>query len=225
MKNPFKDLTKFELFLWLFSLLLVSGGFLLAPEKDYLTLVASLIGATALIFVSKGYVLGQILTLVFALFYGIVSFFFHYYGEMITYLCMTAPIALASTISWLKHPYKRTKEVTVARITGKQVLILAILTVAVTAAFYFILRALGNANLIVSTLSVATSFVASSLTLLRSPYYAIGYAANDVVLIILWVLASIQNPAYIPMILCFVVFLLNDLYGFINWKRIQKRQN
>lgn len=222
--NPFRDLTKFELCLWICSLITVTASFLLVPERDYLTLAASLIGVTALIFVAKGYVIGQVLTVVFAVFYGIISFYFRYYGEMITYLCMTSPIALMSVISWIKHPYEKTKEVSVSKISKKQTAVMLLAAAAVTAAFYFILGAIGTANLPVSTLSVTTSFLASYLTFLRSPYYALAYAANDLVLIVLWIKASLTDPAYIPMIICFVMFLANDSYGFFNWKRMGRRQ-
>ena len=225
MKNPFRDLTKFELALWAASLAVVTLSFLLSPSTDYLTLIASLIGVTALIFVAKGAVLGQVLTVVFALFYGVISYYFRYYGEMITYLGMTSPIALGAVVSWLRHPYQGTKEVAVHRITKKESLLMLSLCAAVTAAFYFILGALETANLGFSTLSVATSFLASSLTFLRSPFYACAYAANDVVLMALWVLASLADPGYIPMVVCFFMFFLNDSYGFVNWRRMERRQN
>ena len=227
-KNPFllfRDLTGFERVLWAVSAIVVTLSFLLSPEKNILSLIASLIGVTALIFVAKGYVFGQALTVVFAVFYGIISFFFRYYGEMITYLCMTSPIAILSVIEWLRHPYKDSAEVQVRKMKPHQMLLLFALSGAVTAAFYFILRALGTANLLFSTISVATSFLASALTFMRSPWYALAYAANDVVLIVLWVLASISNPAYIPMIACFLAFLANDVYGFYNWRRMMKRQS
>jgi nicotinamide mononucleotide transporter PnuC len=102
--------------------------------------------------------------------------------------------------------------------------VLSILSLIVTVMFYFILKALGNANLIVSVISVTTSFVASYLTFLRSHYYAVAYAINDIILIILWILASVVNPDYIPMIMCFVMFLINDLYGFYSWRKMLKRQ-
>ncbi|MBE6674554.1 MAG: nicotinamide mononucleotide transporter [Ruminococcaceae bacterium] len=224
-KNPFKDLNKFELILWLTSVVVVAFSFLLSPDRDYLTLCASLIGVTALIFVAKGYVIGQILIVVFAAFYGIISIHFKYYGEVITYLGMSAPMAIMSVISWLRHPNKGTREVEVNKMSKWQVALMVILAVIVTVAFYFILGALNTTNMVFSTISVTTSFVAAYMTFMRSPYYAIGYALNDVVLIVLWVLASIENTAYIPMILCFVMFLINDLYGFINWKRMEKRQH
>ncbi len=223
--NTFKQLTKFEKALWITSLAVVTAAFLLSPQRDYLSLAASLIGVTALIFISKGYVIGQVLLIFFAVVYGIVSFYYRYYGEVITYLFMSAPIALMSVISWLRHPYKDTNEVEVSRLSKKKVIILSVSAVIVTAAFYFILKALDNNNIFFSTLSVLTSFSAASLTFLRSPLYGLGYAANDLVLIVLWVLASIDNPAYIPMIFCFVMFLANDLYGFFNWTKMQKRQS
>lgn len=224
LSNPFRSLTRFEFALWAVSFLVVTLSFLLVPEKDYLTLAASLVGVTALIFVAKGFVIGQVLCVVFAVIYGIVSFYFRYYGEMITYLGMSAPVAIASVIAWIRHPYGKTKEVEVSRLNARRTVLLLLATAAVTVAFYFILRALGNENLLISTLSVTTSFLASALTYLRSPYYALAYASNDVVLIVLWVLASIADVSYLPMIFCFLMFLLNDLYGFYNWRRMQKRQ-
>ena len=68
------------------------------------------------------------------------------------------------------------------------------------------------------TVFVATSFIAASLTLLRSSLYGLGYAANDIVLIIMWIMATVDDPLYLPMIVCFSVFFINDCYGFINWR-------
>ncbi len=224
MKNPFRVFTKWELLIWFGSAAAVTASFLLSPGNDYLTLIAALIGVTALIFVAKGMVLGQILTVVFSVFYGIVSYWLGYYGEMITYLCMTSPIAVLSVISWVRHPYQESSEVEVNRVSKRQVLVMAVLAVMVTAIFYVILGAMGNVNLIVSTVSVTTSFLASFLTFLRSPYYGIGYGANDIVLIVLWTLAAVNDINYLPMVICFVMFLVNDIYGFVNWKKMQKRQ-
>ncbi len=225
MKNRFRiSLTRFEWALWLTSLAVVAGTALIFRSVDALSLIASLIGVTALIFVAKGHVLGQVLTIVFAVFYGVISWGFRYYGEAFTYLGMTAPMALLALITWLRNPYKDSAEVTVRRLTGKNWLVLILLTVVVTAAFYFILRAMGNAALAISTLSITTSFLASYLTAMRSPYYALAYAANDLVLIALWVIAALVDISSVPMVACFVMFFLNDMYGFINWRRMEHSQ-
>lgn len=220
-----KSLTKFELALWVISLLGVTLSSVLSPAFNPLSLTASAIGVTALIFVAKGEPIGQILTVVFSVLYGVISFSFRYYGEMLTYLGMSAPMAVLAVVAWVKNPYERGKsEVRVNHIGHREAALMFVSSAVVTGAFYFILKYLNTANLIPSTISVTTSFLASYLTFRRSSFYALAYAANDIVLIVLWVLAAIEDPAYLPMILCFVMFFLNDLYGFTSWRRMQARQ-
>lgn len=222
--NPFKSLNKFEWGLFLTSVVVIIGSAFFSGKNSVLELVSSLVGVTALIFVAKGLVVGQAMTVLFSLLYGLVSLKFHYWGEMITYLFMSMPIALLATIEWLRHPYKNTNVVEVSRVTKKQIAVMCVLGSVITFAFYFILKALDTPNLFFSTLSITTSFMAAYLTFLRSPYYGIGYGLNDIVLIVLWVLASIKDISYLPMVLCFVMFLANDMYGFYNWRRLSKIQ-
>lgn len=224
MLHTFQSLSRGEKLLWLGSVLVILMSFGLSGGADWLSAGAALIGVTALIFVAKGYVLGQVLTIVFALAYGGISLGFQYYGEMLTYVGMTAPIALLAVISWVRHPYQGSKEVAVQDVSPRQVLVMISLALGVTAAFFFILRALNTARLPISTISVTTSFLASYLTYLRSPYYALAYAANDVILVVLWVLAAWVDLSCLPMVFCFIMFLLNDLYGFCNWQKMRRRQ-
>lgn len=217
--------TKGEILLWLASVLLIVISFVMFDKENFLTLAASLIGVTSLIFNAKGNPFGQLLMVIFSILYGIISFSFAYYGEMITYVGMTGPMAAFSLISWLKNPYKGKKsEVEVNHISKKECVFMVLLTLAVTVAFYYILRYFNTANLFLSTLSVTTSFIAVYLTFRRSAYFAIAYAANDIVLIILWILATVKDISYLSVIICFAVFLINDIYGFISWQRMSARQ-
>lgn len=218
--------TKTELLIWCSSIILILASFLIFDRDSYLTLIASLLGATSLIFCAKGNPTGQVIIIIFSLLYGAISFGYAYYGEMITYIGMTLPMAIISLISWLRNPYQGNRsEVKVNVIRGKEYVLMAALTIAVTIAFYFILKAFNTANLLTSTLSVTTSFAAVYLTFRRSPYYALAYALNDIVLIVLWILASVDEIRYISMSVCFIAFLINDIYGFTNWQRMKKRQN
>ncbi len=217
--------SKGEFSLWICSAIVITISFFIFDKKNYLTLIASLIGVTSLIFNAKCNPFGQFLMIIFSLLYGIISFAFSYYGEMFTYIGMTMPMAVFSLISWLKNPYKGNKaEVQINYIRKKEFGLMWITAGIVTIFFFFILRAFNTANIIPSTISVTTSFIGVYLTFRRSPYYAIGYAANDIVLIILWVLATFEDIKYLSVTVCFVAFLINDIYGFVNWQRIGKRQ-
>ena len=217
--------SKTELILWFLSVIFIVVSFGIFDRQNYLTLTASLIGATSLIFNAKGNPFGQLLMIVFSILYGIISLGFRYYGEMITYLGMTAPMAVFSFVSWLKNPYNGNRaEVAVNRLTNKERLWMCLMTACITFIFYFILRAFHTTNLILSTISVATSFWAVSLTFQRSAFFAIGYAANDLVLIGLWILATVSDISYLSVVICFLIFFVNDIYGFLNWRKMYMRQ-
>lgn len=219
------DFSRAEIILWCVSVTLISCSFVIFDRSSYLTLSASLIGVTSLIFNAKGNPFGQFLMILFSLLYGIISFTFSYYGEMITYLGMTMPMAVFALISWLKNPYNGNKsEVKVNTLSKKEIYISLACAGAITLIFYFVLNYFETANIVPSTISVTTSFIAVYLTFRRSHYFALAYAANDVVLIILWILASIHNTTYISVVVCFCAFLANDIYGYINWKKIKTRQ-
>lgn len=218
--------TKAETALWGGSVLLITAAFVLFDRTNWLTLAASLIGVTSLILSAKGNPVGQVLIIIFSVLYGIISFGFAYYGEMITYLGMTAPMSVFALISWLRNPYGGSRaEVRVNRIHRREAAVMFAVSAAVTAGFYFILKAFGTANLLPSTLSVTTSFLAVYLTARRCAFFALAYAANDLVLILLWTLAALGNPSYISVTVCFVTFFVNDIYGFVNWTKIYRRQN
>lgn len=218
--------TKAEIALWCSSAALIVIAFCVFDRENYLTLLASLIGVTSLIFNAKGNPFGQVLMVVFSLLYGIISFTFSYYGEMITYLGMTMPMAVFALISWLRNPYNGNKaEVKVNTISTRETMFMWALTAVITVLFYFILAYFETANIIPSTISVTTSFLAVYLTFRRSPYFALAYAANDIVLIVLWVLASMCDARYISVVVCFAAFLVNDIYGFISWQEMKMRQN
>ena len=225
MRRCLHYFTKTERLLWGGSVFIICASFFLFGGTDYLSLTASLVGATALIFCARGNPVGQVLVIIFSLLYGYISYTFTYYGEMLTYLGMTMPLATVALISWLRHPFQGNRaEVAVNRIRRGEWLLLVPLTAAVTAAFYFILAWCGTAQLPLSTLSVTTSFLAVYLTFRRSPWYALAYAANDVVLIGLWILAAAQQQEFVSVVVCFAAFLAGDLYGLLCWRRMARRQ-
>lgn len=225
MKKLIQYFTKTELYLWIFSVLFILISFLIFDRNHYLNALASLIGVTSLILSAKAHPLGQFLMIIFSILYGIISYSFLYYGEMITYLGMTLPMSIFSFISWIRHPYDKNKhEVKVNDLSQKEIIFMFLLTFIITILFYFILKIFNTSYLILSTISVTTSFLAVYLSFRRSSYFALAYACNDLLLIVLWILATLENLQYISVVICFIVFFVNDLYGFINWKRIEIKQ-
>ncbi len=214
----------FELALWCVSVALVIISSLVF-RGGAVRQIAAAVGITSIILNAKGNPVGQGLMIIFSLLYGIISFSLAYYGEMITYLGMTMPMSVAALVSWIRNPYKgRKSEVRVGSVGAKEGVFMSVLTALVTGVFYFILKALGTANLFPSTVSVATSFAAVYLTARRSPLFSLAYAANDAVLMILWGMAGAEDAGYIPVFVCFAAFFACDAYGFVSWRKMKKRQ-
>ncbi len=225
LSNFLKRFSTAERLLWALSVTAILTSAALFGRGDLLSPAASLIGVSSLLPNAKGHPLGQLLMIAFSLMYGLISLSFSYYGELLTYVGMTLPMAVFSLVAWLRHPFMGNRsQVEIARLTKSDIFRMLFLSAAVTVLFFFVLRALGTERLLPSTVSVTTSFLAAYLTYKRSPLYALAYAANDLVLILLWTLASLESTEYVSVAVCFAVFFINDIYGFICWKRAELLQ-
>ncbi len=225
LRNSFARLKIGEWILMSVSLVVIIASNILAGKTDFVMLLGTACGVCALIFNAKGDVLGQILIIIFAILYSISSYKFRYYSEIITYMGMSAPIAALGVVTWMKNPYNGDKhEVQISRMSRKRAGFMIVSAIVVTIIFYFVLKALDTPNLIFSTASILTSYIAAFLGMSRNSYFAFAYALNDIVLIIMWILATMVDFSYFPMIVCFVVFLVNDTYSFISWKIREKKQ-
>ena len=98
MKNPLKALTKTERFLMISSGIVITAAYILSGAEGLLSWAVSIIGAISVIFVAKGYVFGQFLSIFFSFLYGVISLKYHYYGELLTYWCIMVIVSRNSAI-------------------------------------------------------------------------------------------------------------------------------
>lgn len=153
-------MTKREWALWFVSIAIVVMSNIMAGRVDALTLTATCIGVTSLIFAAQGNVWAPILMTIFCSQYAIISYRFRYWGEMFTYLFMSLPMSVWSIVTWLKNARNSSDgTVEIRKITRKGAGVLVLCNVAVTIAFYILLKKLNTPNLIFSTISVVTSFL------------------------------------------------------------------
>jgi len=192
---------------------------------DYQNLLGAQLGIISIFFLAKASLIGIVLSLLFSLFYAITSLNFQYYGEAIIYFAFMIPLGIISGVIWFINRFKGTTEVAILSTKKIDFMIGPIASVILTFGLFWLLRYLGTENIITSTLSLFTSFLALYFQIKRSRFTQLFYAANDIVLITLWTLATIEDISYIPIVSCFVFLLVNDLYGFFNWTRIKKRQD
>ena len=218
--------TLFEILFLSICLAVVVGCFVFSSDRNYFSLTTSLIGVVAVLTVSKGLVWAPYVNVVFNTCYAILAFTQGFYGEFIISVVLMNAIYIMSIVSWVRNKGKQNdKVVQINKISKMEYTVLVIATLVVTVLFYFILKALNTRELVVGTLSLVGSGVAAYLMFRRCSNYALGYIFNDIVLILMWSLNIVTNGwGYLPTVISFVVFLLNDIYGFIHWKKEEKSQ-
>ena len=226
MKNIFGKWKLYEIIFLIGSIILVTLCFVFDTDKNVLSFIISLIGVVSVLMVAKGLTIAPMISVVYAILYSIMSILQHYYGEAIIYLGFMLPINILSIVSWLKNRNKEKSEVVEVNVIKKaEYLYLFVITIFATIGFYFLLKILNTDELVISTLALVSSAVASYLMLRRCSYYAVGFIVNDIILIVLWsMVVKSSGIGYLPTVISFFVFLINDIYGFIHWKIEENKQ-
>lgn len=121
-------------------------------------------------------------------------------------------------ISWMTHKNEETNTVEPNQISKKEWLGLSFASAIGFVALYYVLKYFNTSQLIVSSLSMITSLIATYLITRRSKYSFLFYIGNDIILILLWGLPVLQGDlSLLPILIDPVILLLNDSYGLKNW--------
>ena len=220
----FKDWTNFEKLL-LFGSIIIVGIVGIIFKSDLLTILCSIVGIVTALLLAKGKNLGQIFGLIITILYSIVSFKNKYYGEVLIYALLMFPMYIIGIVTWINHKNEKTNSVEINSIKKKEWIIVSFIFVFIFVGIYYLLKAFNTSELIVSTISVLASLFAVYLQIRRSKYSFSFYIVNDIILMFLWGIPVIKgNYILFPMLLNPTINLINDIYGFYNWKQIEKIQ-
>lgn len=219
----FKEWTKFEkwfLILGTILALLVTIIF----KGTWIDLTYTLLYFWTALLLAKGKYSCYIIGIISTFFYAFVSYSNSYYGEVIIAMGCTLPLMIVGLVNWLKHQ-DNTSTVIVKEITKKELTLVLLSQVVMFFGYYYLLKAFNTNNLLISAISVVASVIATYLTARRSENGFVGFIINDIILIILWSIPIIEgNMSVIPIVICPILLLINDIYGVYNWKRIKVRQ-
>lgn len=179
---------------------------------------------TALL-MAKGKVASYFIGIVSVIFYGIVSYNQGYYGELLITIFLTFPIMIVGIVEWLKHIDKDEDVVIVKDLKKKEIVIAFASQLILYWGYYFLLKTFNTDLLILSSLSVVTSVLASYFEARRSEFSLFCYIANDLIIISLWVIPIFYGQtALISVLVGPLLLLVNDIYGSCNWIRLKKHQ-
>lgn len=222
--NYFKDWNLFEK-LYLFVGIVVGILTSIIFNGTIIDSLYTITYLTTAILMSKGKVESYFIGIISVFFYGIVSYNQGYYGELLITIFLTFPMMIIGIVSWLKHQDKDEDVVIISSLSKKEIVFAFSSQLILFWVYYFLLKAFNTDLLMISSLSIVTSVLATYFEARRSELSLFCYVANDLILITLWLIPIINgDTSLISVLIGPMLLLVNDIYGSYNWKRLKDIQ-
>ena len=222
--NYFKDWNLFEK-LYLFVGIVVGILTSIIFNGTIIDSLYTITYLTTAILMSKGKVESYFIGIISVFFYGIVSYNQGYYGELLITIFLTFPMMIIGIVSWLKHQDKDEDVVIISSLSKKEIVFAFSSQLILFWVYYFLLKVFNTDLLIISSLSIVTSVLASYFEARRSELSLFCYVANDLILITLWIIPIINgNTSLVSVLIGPLLLLVNDIYGSYNWIRLKNIQ-
>ncbi len=225
MIKYFKDWNLFEK-LWLF----IFGGvniYLFFAFKDTIVgLIASLTGMLCVVLTAKGRISNYYFGIINVILYGFIAFQNKYYGEAILNLAYFLPMSVVGIYFWFKHKNKdKADTVNVRKIKKSEFLFWILISVAGTIGYGLFLKNLGGQLPFIDASSTVLSITGMILTVRRATAQWPLWIVEDVIEVGMWIYVFITTKGDISMIIMWSAYLVNAIYGYYTWKKMEKNED
>lgn len=227
IKSLFKGWNAFEIVL-LFTGLILPVAMGIAFDSGFLEILTTILSITMSLLVAKGKISGYILFLLSMALYAVVCWKNAVYGEVILILVFQYPVVFWGIRSWLRNKRtdaKKGQVVVIKKVSTREVVITFASQLVMGIGYFFILKALGTEQLLVSTILFAWSIASTYLLARRSDLSLLAYTINDIIAIVLWALILADGASGAAVVLVLQgMYLINDSYGVFIWHRLRASQ-
>ena len=223
--NQLLEQTKQELFggwkpfeaVWLLIFIAVQIGIYIYNPDSILGMVSGISGIICNVFVSKGKISNYFFGLIFAYTYFYISLGANFLGEMNTTLYVYIPAQFIGYFLWKANMQKEQNSDAViakALTVNGWIGLIAFLVIG-TLLFVEILNYYGGSSTGLDGLSTIIVVAAQALMVLRYREQWLLWILLNIISIALWA----ENTS---MYVMYSAYLLNSLYGYYNWSKLQK---
>jgi nicotinamide mononucleotide transporter len=228
--NFLKDWTPFEK-AWLLLFTAVNIYLFFAWDDSLLGLISSITGMLCVVLVAKGKISNYYFGIIQTSTYAYIAYTYGLYGEAMLNGLFYFPVQFIGIYMWRKSRLKETEsvkgeDIPVQRLSNNGWLkLLAIVAISIVA-YGFFLKYLGGNSVWIDSATNVLSIAAQILMLKRfAEQWALWISVN-VLSIILWFGALVSTGGNdISMLVMWSAFLVNSIYGYINWTKMSKKQD
>lgn len=205
---------------WLLLFIAVQIGIYIYNPDSILGMVSGISGIICNVFVSKGKISNYFFGLIFAYTYFYISLGANFLGEMNTTLYVYIPAQFIGYFLWKANMQKEqgADAVVAKALTAKGWMGLIAFLVIGTFLFVQLLNHFGGSSTGLDGLSTIIVIAAQALMVLRYREQWLLWIVLNIISIALWA----ENTS---MYVMYSAYLLNSLYGYYNWSKLQKTNN
>jgi nicotinamide mononucleotide transporter len=223
-----KDWTRFEIG-WLAIFTMVNIYLFFAWEDSLIGLISSISGMLCVVLVAKGKISNYYFGIVQTATYAYIAYGYGLYGEAMLNGLFYFPVQFIGIYLWSKNKTEqgvKGEDITVKSLTKSGWVIAMVTVTIVTIAYGFFLKYLGGNNVWTDSATNVLSVTAQILMLKRFAEQWLLWIAVNVLSIFLWMTALIsQGGNDFSMLVMWSAFLVNSIYGYINWSKLYIKQS
>ncbi len=223
IKKYFRDWTLFEK-TWLLVFTIINIYLFFAWKDSIVGLIASLTGMICVVLVAKGKISNYYFGIVNVLLYAYIAYQSMYYGEVMLNLFYFFPIQFVGIYFWIRNKNKKKGKdnVKVKILTNKEKILWALLSIVGVFLYGLVLKLLGGNLPFIDSTSTVLSVIAMVLMIRRATVQWILWIIVDVVSVYMWFQVLFQGGNDISMLVMWSAYLVNAVYGYFNWKKMEK---
>jgi len=225
MKRYFKGWNLFEK-IWLLTFTLVNIYLFFAWQDSWIGLIASLTGMLCVVLTAKARISSFYWGLINILTYSYVAYKSAYYGDVMLNMLYFLPMTFIGIYFWKRNLKKNNKgEVAVKSLNWKNRFIWFGSAIIILIIYGLILKIIKGTLPFIDSATTVFSIIATIMLNKRLTEQWFFWIMVDVLSIIMWAYIFIKSQGDVSMLVMWSAFLVNALYGYYNWRKMEKNQN
>jgi nicotinamide mononucleotide transporter len=223
IRNFFNDWDLYEK-LWLIISTILIVSLSIYWKDSPIGIIASLAGIWNVVLVAKGKILNYFFGIIAVTTYAFVAYTQKYFGEVMLNMFYFFPMQFIGFYIWRKRRSdKKTEDIKVVYMTNKQRLFWLCITAVATITYAYILKRLGGNLPFLDSASTVMSVIAMILMVFVFVEQWILWILVDIVSIFLWAIAMKNGGTDIAVLIMWIAFLVNAIYGLFNWIKLESK--
>jgi len=219
----FKDWTTFEK-IWVIIFTITTIALFFITHDTWIGFVAAITGMLCVILTAKGKISNYYIGIPNILAYSYIAWQNHLFGEMQLNMFYYLPMSILGIILWKRHiNKKKTKDDVIVRlISNKERILWSIIIIIATFAYGYYLNTINAAMPYINSFTVVLSIIGMALTVKRAVEEWVVWIVVDAVTIVMWISVYLKTGNDISILVMWLAFLTNAVYGLVNWIRLHK---